>query len=291
MKVGIVGLGLIGGSFAKAIKKRTDHIVCGADINTEVLSRAKAEKAVDFELNDGNLAKCDILLIALYPAAITDYLKEKAELFNKNGYVIDLCGVKRQICAVGESLAQKHGFKFIGGHPMAGREVFGYDAAIETLFDGASMILVPSGFSKGAAEMTVPDEIKEFFLSVGFSHIQISTASYHDEVIACTSQLAHVVSSAYVKTPQAPDFYGFSAGSFKDMTRVAYMNENVWTELFLNNADMLKAEIDSLVKELNKYSDALERHDAEEIKRLIREGTRLKIELNEKEELRKSGRL
>ena len=121
MKVGIVGLGLIGGSFAKAIKKRTDHIVCGADINTEVLSRAKAEKAVDFELNDGNLAKCDILLIALYPAAITDYLKEKAELLIRTAMSSTCAALKGRYAQWGESCT-KHGFKFIGGHPMAGRE-------------------------------------------------------------------------------------------------------------------------------------------------------------------------
>jgi prephenate dehydrogenase len=285
LKIGIVGLGLIGGSFAKAIKARTEHTVLGADIDKEILSKAMDDGAVDFELKDGDLKDCDLLLIALYPAAIISYLEEKARLFSKKGFVIDLCGVKRHICKKGQMLAKEHGFNFIGGHPMAGREVFGYSAAIENLFDGASMILVPE------PERTVPDFIKEFFLSVGFTHIQISTPEHHDEVIACTSQLAHVVSSAYVKTPVAPDFYGFSAGSFKDMTRVAYMNEKVWTELFLNNADMLKLEIDSLVNELKKYSDALERRDEKEIMRLIKEGTEIKVRLNRLEEMRKTGRL
>ena len=162
---------------------------------------------------------------------------------------------------------------------MAGIEKSGYDASFDGLFDKASMILCkPTGGSAVFEEpyKTEYEEafaaLKEFFLGLGFGFVKESNPSEHDRVIAYTSQMAHVVSSAYIKSDACRIRYGFSAGSFKDMTRVAYLNETMWTELFLENREFLLEEMEEYITHLKEYHDALEAKDEEKLCKLLKEG-------------------
>ena len=268
MKIGITGLGLIGGSMAKAIKETKEHTVYGYDTDESTLLAAELTDAIDGMLSEENLSECDVVIVSLYPEATIDYIIKNADKFKKDCIVFDCCGVKRAVCDKINPVAKEHGFTFIGGHPMAGTQFWGFGSSRASLFKGASMILTPCGIS----DIAVLDKAKHFFLSLGFSEITFSSPEEHDRIIAYTSQLAHVVSSAYVKSPSAEVRKGFSAGSYKDMTRVAKLNEEMWTELFLENKDNLAFEIDTLIKNLQQYKTALENADSEKLSSLLAEG-------------------
>ena len=252
MQIGIVGLGLIGGSMAKAIKQYTSHSVYGCDMDEAVLTQALADGSIDGILTDDQLSACDMVLAALYPAAVVSYIKEHLHLFSEHTTIVDLCGVKQAVMDPIGRLSLPSGVTYIGGHPMAGMEKSGYANARPDLFQKASMILVPQG-----EKNTAFYEAEEFFLSLGFGRIKLTTAEEHDRVIAFTSQLAHVVSSAYVLSPASLEHYGFSAGSYKDMTRVARLNETMWTELFLDNRAALADELQGIIDRLCFYRDVI----------------------------------
>lgn len=277
MTVGIVGLGLIGGSLARSIKVHTDFEVLGMDINPQTMLQANLLGAIDGTLTEDNLARCDVVLVALYPAAIVTWITEHQDAFRPGAWVIDCGGVKEAVCTPLNALAQGKPWHYCGGHPMAGREFSGFRYAKDDLFDRASMILTPSR-DAGPEVLTW---LKGFFLTIGFRRVQFTTPREHDEMIAYTSQLAHVVSSAYVKCPLAQKHRGFSAGSFADMTRVAKLNEDMWTELFFDNRDALLPEINGLIDRLVAYRDALAAEDHQAMKQLLREGREIKEALEE----------
>ncbi|MEE0745846.1 MAG: prephenate dehydrogenase, partial [Anaerovoracaceae bacterium] len=234
MEIGIAGLGLIGGSLAKAISQNTDNTVYGYDISDQVVKKAVLVDAIEQPLNDKLLTQCDIVVVALYPGDTIDYVTENADLFKPGAIVVDCCGVKKPVCDKLIPLAEEKGFLFVGGHPMAGLEHSGFTYAKKSLFNNASMIFTAT---KGPIESM--SKLKSLFTSIGFTNIEITTPEEHDRRIAFTSQLAHVVSNAYIKSPTAQRHEGFSAGSYKDLTRVAKLNEDMWTELFLENPDNL----------------------------------------------------
>lgn len=277
MTVGIVGLGLIGGSLARSIKVHTDFEVLGMDINSQTMLQANLLGAIDGTLTEDNLARCDVVLVALYPAAIVTWITEHQDAFRPGAWVIDCGGVKEAVCTPLNALAQGKPWHYCGGHPMAGREFSGFRYAKDDLFDRASMILTPPR-DAGPEVLTW---LKDFFLTIGFRRVQFTTPREHDEMIAYTSQLAHVVSSAYVKCPLAQKHRGFSAGSFADMTRVAKLNEDMWTELFFDNRDALLPEINGLIDRLAAYRDALAAEDHQAMKQLLREGREIKETLEE----------
>lgn len=277
MTVGIVGLGLIGGSLARSIKVHTDFEVLGMDINSQTMLQANLLGAIDGTLTEDNLARCDVVLVALYPAAIVTWITEHQDAFRPGAWVIDCGGVKEAVCTPLNALAQGKPWHYCGGHPMAGREFSGFRYAKDDLFDRASMILTPPR-DAGPEVLTW---LKDFFLTIGFRRVQFTTPREHDEMIAYTSQLAHVVSSAYVKCPLAQKHRGFSAGSFADMTRVAKLNEGMWTELFFDNRDALLPEINGLIDRLAAYRDALAAEDHQAMKQLLREGREIKEALEE----------
>ena len=277
MTVGIVGLGLIGGSLARSIKVHTDFEVLGMDINSQTMLQANLLGAIDGTLTEDNLARCDVVLVALYPAAIVTWITEHQDAFRPGAWVIDCGGVKEAVCTSLNALAQGKPWHYCGGHPMAGREFSGFRYAKDDLFDRASMILTPPR-DAGPEALTW---LKDFFLTIGFRRVQFTTPREHDEMIAYTSQLAHVVSSAYVKCPLAQKHRGFSAGSFADMTRVAKLNEDMWTELFFDNRDALLPEINGLIDRLVAYRDALAAEDHQAMKQLLREGREIKEALEE----------
>ena len=268
MNIGIVGLGLIGGSLAKSTKSRTAHTVWGADLNPESMMLARMCGAIDAPLTDENLPQCDLILVAIRPQAAINWVTEHAALISPSAILVDMCGVKRNVVEAIAPIAKERGFSYIGGHPMAGRERWGFTAASDDLFVGASMILTPDN----RTDMLLLESLKAFFLDIGFGTLTFSTPEEHDRIISFTSQLAHIVSSAYIKSPEAQRRRGFSAGSFRDMTRVARLDEDMWTELFLADADFLTGELKTLIGHLEEYLGALESRDADTLRALLKDG-------------------
>lgn len=276
MTVGIVGLGIIGGSMAGAIKKNTTHCVLARDINPEALERDMLLGYVDGPLTDEKLHECDILILALYPRICMQVLEQMAPAIGSHTVVVDCSGIKRNICRLGKELSEKYGWIFVGGHPMAGKEVWGYQAANANLFSGASMILTPDG----GIDIEVLSNIKKFFLGAGFGTVTIRTPEDHDRIIAYTSQLAHVLSSSYVMSPTAKEHRGLSAGSFRDMTRVAVINGQMWSDIFIENKDNLISEIDRLIHDLTEYRDAIVNEDRATLVEIMNRSTEIKKEIS-----------
>ena len=272
MKIGIIGLGLIGGSMAKAICEKTSHTVYGYDINEETMFLAKMTKGIHEALDENNIGECDLILIAVRPDHAVQWVKDNAEKIGKNAIIVDLCGVKRCVSEAIKPIAKDHGFRYIGGHPMAGKEVAGYTNAASHLFDGASMILTPDE----ETDLPLLETLRDFFYSLGFGRLTFSTPEEHDRIIAYTSQLAHIASSAYIQSPESQEQMGFSAGSFRDMTRVARLDEDMWTVLMMDNADYLSDQVDILVENLQKYQKALHERDAETLRALLKKGREMK---------------
>ena len=272
MNVAIVGLGLIGGSMAKSIKARTAHTVWGIDLDQETMMMARMCGAIDGPLTAENLPRADLILIAIRPGAAVAWVAEHAALIAPSAILVDMCGVKRAVVEAIAPMAAARGFAYIGGHPMAGRERGGFTASSDDLYVGASMILTPDQ----RTDMRLLEALKDFFLDIGFAGLTFSTPAEHDRIIAFTSQLAHITSSAYVKSPEAQKRRGFSAGSFRDMTRVARLDEDMWTELFLDDADFLTRELEELIGHLTDYRDALRDGDARRLHDLLKEGRELK---------------
>lgn len=263
---------------AKAVASHTYSMVYGKDSSDEVLSRAIDEGIVSGKLED-HFEDIDILIVAVYPSDVVDIISKAAEKLRKGCTVIDCTGIKQAVCAPLSGKLSKMGLNFIGGHPMAGKEVSGYNNSGEDLFAGASMILCRDEYTDEKALSDAAD----FFKDLGFTTIKITTAKEHDRVIAYTSQLAHIVSSAYIKSPTLDERYGFSAGSFKDMTRVAKLNEEMWADLFLANDEAISDEIDELVGHLMEYASAIEGKDRDRLVKLLRDG-RIRKEEDERSE-------
>lgn len=275
MKVGIVGLGLIGGSMAKAYKAE-GHTVFAADRDQSILELAQIDGTVDEELSPGNIPQCELILLALYPEAVIKWVQEKGSLIGTNTVVLDLCGTKQVVCEACFDVAKEFGFTFVGGHPMAGTHFSGYKYSRATMFKGAPMILVPPIFD----DIDLYDRVEELLEPAHFGKFTVTTAEKHDSMIAFTSQMAHVVSNAYIKSPTAKEHKGFSAGSYKDLTRVAWLNPQMWTELFLENRNNLIFEIDYMIDSLKQYRDAMAAGDGETLCRLLDEGKRCKEEVD-----------
>ncbi len=276
MKILICGLGLIGGSMAKAVKYYTEHYVYGYDVDMDSVRKAILVGACD----DGGdklppLGMFDVIILAAYPRISVEFIKENAHMIDKRTYVFDLGGVKRTVCSVGFCAAEKYGFTFIGGHPMAGTQFSGFTAARENLYKNATMILVPPS----DIDVERLDFAVKFFKAVGFSSVNVTSAEEHDEIIAYTSQLAHVLSNAYVKSPTARRHNGYSAGSFRDLTRVAHLNAKMWSELFMDNRDCLVSEIERLAGNLLEYADAMKNGDPGRLEELLYDGSRINDEI------------
>ena len=274
MTAGIVGLGLIGGSLAKAYHEAGERVLAH-DIDRDVLSFAVISGAVDEALTDETMAECDVILLAVRPAAAVEWLKNHAAKIDKHTVVIDCCGTKRKVCAACFPIAEQYGITYLGGHPMAGTQFSGFKYAKANLFVGAPMVLVPPRFD----DIELLSHVKDLLSPAGFGSYSVTTAEQHDEMIAFTSQLAHVVSSAYIKSPEADKHNGYSAGSYKDLTRVAKLNETMWSELFLCNAEPLAEEIDEVIKHLDEYRKAIRAGDREELTILLRDGRERKERL------------
>jgi len=274
-RVGIVGLGLIGGSIAKAYKRTPGINVLGFDLDKSIVDFAKLAEAIDGELTDDALSSCDCILLAIFPQGVIDWVKSKAP-FLANTTVIDCAGTKGRICDTLFPLAKAHGFTFVGGHPMAGLHRSGFKFSKEDLFDGAPMVIVPPARD----DIDLLDRIRTKLEPLGFGRYSVATAAEHDEIIAFASQMPHVLSNAFVKSPTTPRHKGYSAGSYQDLTRVARLDPDMWTELFLENRKCLLAEFDSYLASLKQYRDALENNDSRRLRSLLDEGSRIKREVD-----------
>ena len=272
--IAVIGLGLIGGSFAKALSVTRDYTVIGWDRDDQVTASALEDGSISASAQN-RLNTADLCVIGLYPQDTVRYVKDNLTAFRKNAIIMDLCGVKRYIHTELEPLCAERNLRFIGGHPMAGREVSGYMSSSADLFKGASYILTNSQ----TLSANIFGELKDVLSAAGFTKIIESTPTRHDEIIAYTSQLAHVVSSAYVKSPAADSFDGYSAGSFRDLTRVAKLNEHMWSELFDLNRDFLANEIGEIISHLTAYKHALVNRDTQKLKELLKDGSDIKKRL------------
>ena len=273
--VGILGLGLIGGSFAKAYHA-AGWAVLAADRDAAILSFAQMSGAVDGTLGAENAAQCDLILACICPEAAIAELTGLAPHIGEKPVVIDCCGTKRVVCEALFPVAEQYGFTYLGGHPMADSHHSGFKYARENLYHNAPMVLVPPSFD----DIALLQRVKELLAPAGFGHISVTTAQAHDEMIAFTSQMPHLISNAYIKSPTAAEHKGFSAGSYKDMTRVAWLNAPMWAELFLENRDCLLRELGWLMESLREYRAALEKNDLPELTRLLEEGKKRKEEVD-----------
>lgn len=276
MKVGIVGLGLIGGSLAKAYKAHEGITVFGADTDGSILSFAQVAGTVDGELDGETIGLCDCILIAISPKAAIEFLEGRAGMISSETIVFDCCGVKQYVCERCFKIAEEHGFTFVGTHPMAGTHNSGFKHSRADLFKGASMVIVPPVYD----DIELFSRVETLLKPVGFGRLTVTTAEKHDEIIAFTSQMAHVVSNAYIKSPTATAHKGLSAGSYKDLTRVARLNPDMWAELFLENGDILARELDFFIDSLSKYRDAIAGGDFKALRDMLDEGSRLKKEID-----------
>lgn len=276
MIVGIAGLGLIGGSMAKAFKANSDAQVYGYDTDSSTLAIAQIYGAVDRELTKENMKECDFIIIALYPDKSIEFLNENAPYVGSETIVIDCCGTKREICREGFRLAEDYGFTFIGGHPMAGIHRSGFRSSSEDLFRDAGMVIVPPVYDN----IQLLDRVKKLLSPCRFSTFSVTTAEEHDRLIAFTSQMAHIVSNAFIKSPSAPSHKGISAGSYKDLTRVAWLNPEMWATLFLDNKDNILFELEFFISSLEKYRNAIADDNYEELEKLLDEGRMRKQEVD-----------
>ena len=275
MRVGILGLGLIGGSLARAYALE-GHSVYACEKDESMLSFAMLAGAVHEKLDDTTIPRCDLILLAIYPQGSISWLEEHAAQISRNALVMDCCGTKQEVCRRCFPLADMHGFTFVGGHPMAGSHFSGFKYSRADLFEGAPMVLVPPVFDN----ILLLDRVKEALKPCHFGSFSVTTAPEHDRMIAFTSQLAHIVSNAYIKSPTAADHRGFSAGSYKDLTRVAWLNPRMWAELFLENKENVLNELDCLLENIAAYRKALEEENFPELIKLLDDGRKRKEEVD-----------
>ena len=275
MTVGILGLGLIGGSMARAYAK-AGHTVYAAEKDASILSFAMLAGAAHGALTKESIPSCDLILLAIYPDGSASWLEENAAFVSKEALVMDLCGIKEEICRRCFPLANQYGFTFVGGHPMAGSHNSGFKYSRSNLFQGAPMVLVPHRFD----DMQLLDRVRESLSPCNFGSFSVCTAQEHDKLIAFTSQMPHVLSNAYIKSPTALGHKGFSAGSYKDLTRVAWLNPTMWAELCMENRENMLFELRTYIDSLTEYYDALDHQDIDTLIRLLDEGKKRKEEVD-----------
>lgn len=276
MKIAVAGLGIIGGSYCKALKAHTPHYVIGINRTEKVAQQALAQGAIDEIGTPGSLEQADIIFLCMYPQACVDFLRENGRYIRKDAIVTDAAGIKRALCPQLKALADEFGFTYAGSHPMAGKEKNGFAVSDENLFMGASFIITPCGAPHEAV-----NALSRLALEIGFGTIKITTPEEHDRMIAFTSQLPHVLACAYVLSPSCPKHNGFSAGSYRDVSRVANINAGLWTELFSENREPLVAELEELNKNLNAIYQAIKNEDKETLYSLLEQGHQVKQQLGE----------
>ena len=275
MTVGILGLGLIGGSLARAYALE-GHTVYAAEKDSSMHAFAMLSGAVHGTLDGSTIPQCDLILLAIYPEGSAAWLETNAPFISRETLVLDCCGTKEAICARCFPIASGFGFTFVGSHPMAGSQYSGFKYSRANLFEGQPMVLVPPVFD----DILLLDRIKQALAPCHFGHFSVTTAAEHDKMIAFTSQMPHILSNAFIKSPTALGHKGFSAGSYRDLTRVAWLNPGMWSELFLENKDNLLFELDTYIENLSAYRQALAEEDEKTLIQLLEAGKKRKEEVD-----------
>ena len=278
MFVGIIGLGITGASMAKAIKLKTEHRVLGYDKDNDTNIKAKILRVVDDTLGFDNMGECKVLMLAIGPDETLHFLREHAGRLSSCEIVIDLCSVKKPICDEAAKLSEEYGFTFIGANPMTDSVKSGFDASRPSLFEGTSMVLTPSYDTS----IQALDTLKTLFTRIGFGNIEICSPSEHDRITAFTSQLCRIISSAYIKSPSANEHYGLSAESYENFSKLASLDEKLWTEIFFANKENLESEIELFIGNLQEYLDALKYTNISKMKSLLEEGRKRKEYIDSK---------
>lgn len=260
MKICVAGLGIIGGSICLALK-RAGYFVAGWNRSEKPLKFALERKIIDERAEN---FEYDVVFVALPPEATVKFLDEQS--FKDGGVVVDICGVKspieRAVCK------KERNYRYVGCHPMAGKERSGIENACADLFDDANMVITRSD----KTDRLALDTLRKLTADMGFARIVECGAETHDRKIAYTSQLAHIVSNAYVKSSEIDGCLSFTGGSFQDMTRIAGVDEEVWASLYLENAEKLSKEIEKLTNALAELKDAIDCGERQRLVRLLSDG-------------------
>ena len=264
MNIAVVGLGIIGGSFCKAIKKYTDHRVIGINRTKSTAEKALREGAIDEIGTHESLENADLIILSMYPQAVVDYVSRYGEHIKKGAVVTDVSGIKRAICPQMTKLSEKFGFVFAGSHPMAGKETNGFASSDADLFQNASYIIVPCGADEKDISF-----VSTLMKKIGFGIIKVATPEEHDRMIAYTSQLPHVIACAYVLNESCANHKGFSAGSYRDVSRVARINVPLWTELFSENKNSLVSELDEFIENMTSIRNAIAESNNDAVAELL----------------------
>lgn len=275
MTVGILGLGLIGGSLARAYALEGHRVLC-CEKDEQMLSFAMLAGAVEAALTPENINQCDLVLLAIYPEGSAAWLEQNAPYIRRDALVMDCCGVKTEVCRRCFPVAKEYGFTFMGGHPMAGTQFSGFKYSRGNLFEGAPMVLVPDRYD----DPELLERAQKALAPCHFGSFSVTTAEDHDRMIAFTSQMPHIVSNAFIKSPTALEHRGFSAGSYRDLTRVAWLNAPMWAELFLDNRENVLMELDVLINSLTQYRGAISGNDTDTLIALLEDGKRRKEEVD-----------
>lgn len=274
MNITVVGLGLIGGSIARRLRGFHNCTVNAVDINEISLHLAKSDGVITEGYTDGKdaISDSDLIILCLYPQKNIDFIKQNLSYIKEGAVITDVSGIKQYVIDEIQAILPDS-VDFVGAHPMAGREVGGYQSSTDTLFNKASFIITPT-------ERNKPENIaliRELAEHIGCKNIVTTSPSEHDEIIAYTSQLMHVVAVALCDNPMIERSTFFSAGSLRDCTRVAVINEVMWSELFLENKHALKNRITEMKNSLQKVADALDNNDREGLEEIMRNATAKKM--------------
>ncbi|MDD6483592.1 MAG: prephenate dehydrogenase/arogenate dehydrogenase family protein [Clostridiales bacterium] len=274
MKIAIIGLGLIGGSIARRLRGFHDCTIAAYNRTYETLVLAKHDGAIDEGYTDPAQAidGADLIILCLYPQLNVDIIRDNLSHLKDKAVITDVSGVKQFMVEELEKILPE-GVDFVGAHPMAGREVSGYQSSTDELFDGASFLMTPTKRTKPESTAL----IREMAKYIGCKHIVTTTPKEHDAVIAYTSQLMHVVAVALCDNPMIERSTYFSAGSLRDCTRVAVINAGMWSELFVENKEELSKRIDEMQQSLEKIKTAVKNSDRETLEEIMQHATKQKL--------------
>ena len=274
----VAGLGLMGGSMAKTIKARTLSRVLGWNRTRATAEQALADGAIDAIATDALFREVDLVIIGLYPQATVDWLLENMPKMKKGCVIVDMVGVKQFMVEHLEQAALDAGVHYVGGHPMAGRETSSVEHAAEVNFAPANFIITPTGKNTPEAIAWV----RELAEVLGFKHICTLTVQEHDRMVGYVSQLCHAIAVSLMCANDNTSLCEYTGDSFRDLTRIARINDKMWAELFLWNRDNLISEIDQFDAALGTLRSALAAGDREKLEEMFRLSTRRRAAFDKK---------
>lgn len=275
MNILIVGLGLIGGSYAMGLSKAGHHVY-GLDKNQDVIDYAYQKKYIINNQNDYSLiSQVDLVILAIYPMQILEFLKENNHYFKSNQFVTDVCGVKSSF--VNEALLLARPATYVSHHPMAGKEKVGIEYADAAIFKNANFLITPVDTTdRGANGIEV---LKNIAIDLGFGRISVVSPAVHDKMIGFTSELTHAIAVSLVNSDKDLETVKYIGDSYRDLTRIAMINETLWSELFLENKDYLLEHIDNFLIEIEKIRLALKNNDRANLNQLFKKSTEKRKEM------------